>query len=58
MAAVTQYKGSEEQALDRVPIFVGTQSVTFLRIADTEKKEDTQRQTATILGQIGDDGPV
>ena len=46
----------EEQTLDRVPIFVGTQSADFLCIADTEKNEDTQRQPTVVPRQIGNDG--
>ena len=42
--------------MDRVPIFVGTQSADFLCIADTEKDEDAQRQPSAIPGQIGNDG--
>ena len=44
--------------MDRVPIFMGTYSVQFLPIADTEKNEDAQRQSSAISGQIGNDGVV
>ena len=39
-------------------VFVGTYSVQFLPIADTEKNEDAQRQSSTISRQIGNDGVV
>ena len=42
--------------MDRVPLFMGTQSVLPLCIADTEKNEDAQRQPTAISGQIGNDG--
>ena len=51
-------QGPEEQALDCVPVFVGTYSVNFLPIADTEKNEDAQRQPSAIPRQIGNDGVV
>ena len=44
--------------MDRVPVFMGTYSVQFLPIADTEKNEDAQRQPSTISRQIGNDGVV
>ena len=49
-------QGSEEQALDRVSIFVGAYSVDLPRIADTEKNEDAKRQTSAISGQTGNNG--
>lgn len=45
-------QGPEEQALDCVPVLVGTQSVAFLCVANTEKNEDAQRQSPAISRQI------
>ena len=44
--------------MDCVPVFVGTYSVNFSPIVDTEKNEDAQRQSSAISRQIGSDGVV
>lgn len=46
-------QGAKEEALDRVTVFMGTETVVLLGSGDAEKKKDTQGQSPTVSRQIG-----
>lgn len=48
-------QGTEKKALDRVPVFVDTETAAFVRIVNAEKDKDAQGQAPAVSGQIGDD---
>lgn len=48
-------QGTEKKTLDRVPVFVDTETAAFVRVVNAEKDKDAQRQAPAVPGQIGDD---
>ena len=51
-------QGAEEKALDRVPIFVGTKTITFISALDAEENKDSQGQSSAVSRQIGNNAVV